>query len=86
MNVGTGLGGPGKAGLGMLPSGSGPSGSGVGGPTGGVGGSGIIQAAEALNSTAWCLIDDGALGMPSTPATSITRCRDMSSSDCPSSS
>ncbi|KAK3827573.1 MAG: TATA-binding related factor of subunit 20 of mediator complex-domain-containing protein [Benniella sp.] len=72
MNVGTGIGGPSKAGLGMLPSGSGPSGSGVGGPTGGVGGSGVAQAAEALNSTAWCLIDDGALGMPSTPATSTT--------------
>jgi len=60
-------------GLGMLPSGSGPSGSGVGGPTGGVGGSEVAQAAEALNSTAWCLIDDEALGMHSTPAMSTTR-------------
>ncbi|KAG0368766.1 TATA-binding related factor of subunit 20 of mediator complex-domain-containing protein [Gamsiella multidivaricata] len=73
--VNPGLAGPGKTGLGALPSGAGPSGAGIvgsGAGAGGVGGSGPSQvAAEAYSSTAWCLIDDGAVGAPSTSSTSV---------------
>lgn len=72
MNAGAGLGGPGKVGLGMIPSGPGSATSGVG-AGGGIGGSGVAQAAsEAFNPAVWCLIDDGALGVPSASATSAT--------------
>ncbi|KAF9115685.1 hypothetical protein BGX27_006929 [Mortierella sp. AM989] len=66
MSVNTGLGGPSKAGLGILPSGGGPAGSGAAGSgVGGAGGSASAQmAADTYNSTAWCLIDDGAVGAP----------------------
>ncbi|KAF9986341.1 hypothetical protein BGZ75_001970 [Mortierella antarctica] len=74
---GGGIGGPGKPGLGILPSGAGgvvggggagvggggPSGTGVVGP-GTTGGSGAGQTG-ADNSIAWCLIDDGAVGVTS---------------------
>ncbi|KAF9434439.1 hypothetical protein BGZ76_008019 [Entomortierella beljakovae] len=78
--VGSGLGGPGKAGLGILPTGGGSvgsvaAGSGVGGP----GGSGSAQiAAEAYNSTAWCLIDDGAVGAPTSTNTASTGAENVS--------
>ncbi|KAF9574025.1 hypothetical protein EC968_007578 [Mortierella alpina] len=65
--VGGGIGGPGKPGLGLLPSvagGTGPSGTGVVG-TGAPGGPGAGQAG-ADNAIAWCLIDDGAVGVTST--------------------
>ncbi|KAF9952162.1 hypothetical protein BGZ72_006470 [Mortierella alpina] len=71
---GGGIGGPAKPGLGILPSGGGgpggagggggPSGTGVPGP-GAAGGLGAGQAG-ADNSIAWCLIDDGAVGVTST--------------------
>ncbi|KAF9167270.1 hypothetical protein BGX21_000152 [Mortierella sp. AD011] len=63
--------GPGKPGLGILPSGGGPAGSGAaGGGIGGPGAPGSAQTADAYNSTAWCLIDDGAVGAPPSSATS----------------
>ncbi|CAO3568321.1 unnamed protein product [Mortierella alpina] len=76
--VGGGIGGPGKPGLGILSSGAG-GGGGVGGGGGGggpssgagavgpgaTGGSGVGQAG-ADNAIAWCLIDDGAVGVAST--------------------
>ncbi|KAG0251065.1 hypothetical protein BG011_007878 [Mortierella polycephala] len=60
--------------LGILPSGGGPVGAGsigIGGGAGGVGGTGPGQAAaDSYNSTAWCLIDDGAVGASGTSTAS----------------
>ncbi|KAI1295243.1 hypothetical protein EDD11_007881 [Mortierella claussenii] len=58
-----------KAGLGILPSAGGiggPTGAvGTGGGAGSLGGIGFAQAtADIYNSSAWCLIDDGAVGVP----------------------
>ncbi|KAF9276533.1 hypothetical protein BGZ68_009960 [Mortierella alpina] len=64
---GGGIGGPGKPGLGLPGAGGGgggPSGAGVVGP-GAPGGPGAGQTG-ADNSIAWCLIDDGAVGVTST--------------------
>ncbi|KAG0046110.1 hypothetical protein BGZ83_008705 [Gryganskiella cystojenkinii] len=63
-----GAGGSGKSGLGILPSAVGGVGAGSGGPGNagpGAGGSGQPQA-DAYNTTAWCLIDEGAVGIPTT--------------------
>ncbi|KAF9178853.1 hypothetical protein BGZ51_007429 [Haplosporangium sp. Z 767] len=60
--------------LGILPPGGGPVGTGsisIGSGAGGVGVTGPGQAAvDAYNSTAWCLIDDGAVGASGTLTTS----------------
>ncbi|GJJ78906.1 mediator of RNA polymerase II transcription subunit 20 [Entomortierella parvispora] len=64
----TGPGGAGKTGLGIMPSvAGGPGAAGSGGPGSagaGAGGAGAGQV-DAYNTTAWCLIDDGAVGVPS---------------------
>lgn len=61
--------GPGKTGLGIMSSATGAGVGGSGGP-GGPGGPGQAQT-SAETSTAWCLIDDGAVGIaPTTIAAS----------------
>ncbi|KAF9198788.1 hypothetical protein BGZ49_000290 [Haplosporangium sp. Z 27] len=67
-----------KAGFGILPSG-GSGGSVAAGSGIGAGGSGSAQTLDAYNSTAWCLIDDGAVGAPSSAAASTTSGAPLSS-------
>ncbi|KAF8956913.1 hypothetical protein BGZ46_002302 [Entomortierella lignicola] len=67
-----------KAGFGILPSG-GPAGSVAAGSSIGAGGSGSAQTLDAYNSTAWCLIDDGAVGAPPSAAASTTSGTPLSS-------
>ncbi|KAG0375660.1 hypothetical protein BGX24_008795 [Mortierella sp. AD032] len=59
---GNNAGGPGKTGLGIMSS---AAGAGIGGGPGGAGGQGGLGQgqASAETSTAWCLIDDGAVGI-----------------------
>ncbi|KAF9133052.1 hypothetical protein BGW39_010742 [Mortierella sp. 14UC] len=59
---GNNAGGTGKTGLGIMSSAGGAS---IGGGPGGQGGPGQIQA-SVETSTAWCLIDDGAVGISPT--------------------
>ncbi|KAF8935410.1 hypothetical protein BGZ58_005018 [Dissophora ornata] len=67
INVGSGLVGPGKTGLGILPPGGGSAAGGSTVGPGGIAGAASAQAAaDAYNSTAWCIIDDGVIGTPST--------------------